>query len=89
MKQTTDMGAMQCPGNVQLRESYNLLSLKDVARLADEVMSRTKLNISDLVNPPLYSSFGSYARAKLASIIMTLIQPLLPAAPAPAQGREP
>jgi NAD(P)-dependent dehydrogenase (short-subunit alcohol dehydrogenase family) len=116
--------------------SANLLSLKDVARLADEVMKRTssldvlvnnaggmfrtktmsadnieatfalntvaafaltshlhgalahgrevhivtgclgrtKLNVADLVDPPSYSALGMYARAKLASIMMTLEQ---------------
>jgi NAD(P)-dependent dehydrogenase (short-subunit alcohol dehydrogenase family) len=45
-----------------------------VVNIATGFLSRTKLNVADLVNPPSYSSFGSYARAKLASIMMTLEQ---------------
>jgi NAD(P)-dependent dehydrogenase (short-subunit alcohol dehydrogenase family) len=45
-----------------------------VVNIATGFLGRTKLNVHDLVNPPSYSSFGSYARAKLASIMMTLEQ---------------
>jgi retinol dehydrogenase 12 len=45
-----------------------------VVNIATGFLSRTKLNVADLVNPPSYSSLGIYARAKLASIMMTLEQ---------------
>jgi NAD(P)-dependent dehydrogenase (short-subunit alcohol dehydrogenase family) len=45
-----------------------------VVNIATGFLGRTKLNVHDLVNPPSYSSFGSYARAKLASIMMTVEQ---------------
>ena len=45
-----------------------------VVNIATGFLGRTKLNVNDLVNPPSYSALGSYARAKLASIMMTLEQ---------------
>ena len=45
-----------------------------VVNIATGFLGRIKLNVPDLVNPPSYSSLGSYARAKLASIMMTLEQ---------------
>jgi NAD(P)-dependent dehydrogenase (short-subunit alcohol dehydrogenase family) len=45
-----------------------------VVNIATGFLSRTKLNVSDLVNPPSYSGFGKYAQAKLASIMMTVEQ---------------
>jgi NAD(P)-dependent dehydrogenase (short-subunit alcohol dehydrogenase family) len=45
-----------------------------VINIATGFLSRTKLNANELVNPHSYSSLGSYVRAKLASIMMTLEQ---------------
>jgi retinol dehydrogenase-12 len=45
-----------------------------VVNIATGFLGRTKLNVPDLINPPSYSALGSYARAKLASIMMTLEQ---------------
>jgi NAD(P)-dependent dehydrogenase (short-subunit alcohol dehydrogenase family) len=45
-----------------------------VVNIATGFLGRTKLNVHDLVNPPSYSALASYARAKLASIMMTLEQ---------------
>src|SRR5215216_6522239 len=45
-----------------------------VVNIATGFLSRTKLNVNDLVNPPSYSGFGRYAQAKLASIMMTVEQ---------------
>jgi retinol dehydrogenase 14 len=45
-----------------------------VVNIATGFLSRTKLNVPDLVNPPSHSGFGRYAQAKLASIMMTLEQ---------------
>ena len=45
-----------------------------VVNIATGFLGRTRLDVNDLVNPKSYSSFGSYARAKLASIMMTLEQ---------------
>jgi NAD(P)-dependent dehydrogenase (short-subunit alcohol dehydrogenase family) len=45
-----------------------------VVNIATGFLRRTKLNVADLVNPPSYSPLGIYARAKLASIMMTVEQ---------------
>lgn len=45
-----------------------------VVNIATGFLGRTKLNVNDLVNPKSYSSWSSYSRAKLASIMMTLEQ---------------
>jgi NAD(P)-dependent dehydrogenase (short-subunit alcohol dehydrogenase family) len=45
-----------------------------VVNIATGFLGRTRLNVDELVNPPSYSSFGSYSRAKLASIMLTLEQ---------------
>ena len=45
-----------------------------VVNIATGFLSRTKLNVNDLVNPPSYSGFSRYAQAKLASIMMTVEQ---------------
>jgi NAD(P)-dependent dehydrogenase (short-subunit alcohol dehydrogenase family) len=45
-----------------------------VVNIATGFLGRTKLNVDELVNPPSYSSFGSYSRAKLALIMLTLEQ---------------
>ncbi|HEU5102960.1 MAG TPA: SDR family NAD(P)-dependent oxidoreductase [Roseiflexaceae bacterium] len=45
-----------------------------VVNIATGFLSRTKLNVNDLVNPPSYSAFGRYAQAKLALILLTLEQ---------------
>jgi NAD(P)-dependent dehydrogenase (short-subunit alcohol dehydrogenase family) len=45
-----------------------------VVNIATGFLSRTKLNVNDLVNPPSYSALGRYAQAKLAFILLTLEQ---------------
>jgi NAD(P)-dependent dehydrogenase (short-subunit alcohol dehydrogenase family) len=45
-----------------------------VVNIATGFLSRTKLNVHELVNPPSYSGLGKYAQAKLASIMMTVEQ---------------
>jgi NAD(P)-dependent dehydrogenase (short-subunit alcohol dehydrogenase family) len=45
-----------------------------VVNIVTGFLGRTKLNVHDLVNPKSYAAFGSYARAKLASVMMTLEQ---------------
>ena len=45
-----------------------------VVNIATGFLGRTRLNVGELVNPPSYSSFGRYSRAKLASIMVTLEQ---------------
>jgi NAD(P)-dependent dehydrogenase (short-subunit alcohol dehydrogenase family) len=45
-----------------------------VVNIVTGFLGRTRLNVNDLVNPKSYSSLGSYSRAKLASIMMTLEQ---------------
>jgi retinol dehydrogenase-12 len=45
-----------------------------VVNIVTGFLSRTKLNVPDLVKPPSYSGLGRYAQAKLASIMMTLEQ---------------
>jgi NAD(P)-dependent dehydrogenase (short-subunit alcohol dehydrogenase family) len=45
-----------------------------VVNIATGFLSRTKLNVNDLVNPPSYSGLGRYAQAKLALILLTLEQ---------------
>jgi NAD(P)-dependent dehydrogenase (short-subunit alcohol dehydrogenase family) len=45
-----------------------------VVNIATGFLSRTKLNVDELVNPPSYSGLGRYAQAKLASIMMTVEQ---------------
>jgi NAD(P)-dependent dehydrogenase (short-subunit alcohol dehydrogenase family) len=45
-----------------------------VVNIATGFLSRTKLNVNELVNPPSYSGLGRYAQAKLASIMMTVEQ---------------
>jgi NAD(P)-dependent dehydrogenase (short-subunit alcohol dehydrogenase family) len=45
-----------------------------VVNVVTGFLERIQLNVEALVNPPSYSSFGRYAQAKLASIMMTLEQ---------------
>ena len=45
-----------------------------VVNIATGFLSRTKLRVNDLVNPPSYSGLGRYAQAKLALILLTLEQ---------------
>jgi NAD(P)-dependent dehydrogenase (short-subunit alcohol dehydrogenase family) len=45
-----------------------------VVNVATGFLGRTRLNVDELVNPQSYSRFGSYTRAKLASIMVTLEQ---------------
>ena len=45
-----------------------------VVNIATGFLSRTKLNVNDLVNPPSYSGLGRYAQVKLALILLTLEQ---------------
>jgi len=45
-----------------------------VVNIATGFLGRTRLDVDELVNPRSHSSFGSYARAKLASIMVTLEQ---------------
>jgi NAD(P)-dependent dehydrogenase (short-subunit alcohol dehydrogenase family) len=45
-----------------------------VVNIATGFLGRTRLNVDELVNPRSHSSFGSYSRAKLASIMVTLEQ---------------
>jgi NAD(P)-dependent dehydrogenase (short-subunit alcohol dehydrogenase family) len=45
-----------------------------VVNIATGFLSRTKLNVNDLVNPPAYSGLSRYAQAKLALILLTLEQ---------------
>jgi NAD(P)-dependent dehydrogenase (short-subunit alcohol dehydrogenase family) len=45
-----------------------------VVNIATGFLSRTKLHVNDLVNPPSYSGLGRYAQAKLALILLTLEQ---------------
>ena len=45
-----------------------------VVNIATGFLSRTKLNVNDLVNPPSYAALGRYAQAKLALILLTVEQ---------------
>lgn len=45
-----------------------------VVNIATGFLSRTRLDVSELVNPSSYSPWGSYARTKLASIMVTIEQ---------------
>jgi NAD(P)-dependent dehydrogenase (short-subunit alcohol dehydrogenase family) len=45
-----------------------------VVNIATGFLGRTRLNVDELIDPPSYSSFGSYSRAKLASIMLTMEQ---------------
>jgi NAD(P)-dependent dehydrogenase (short-subunit alcohol dehydrogenase family) len=45
-----------------------------VVNIVTGFLGRTRLNVDDLVNPPTHSPLGRYARAKLASIMMTVEQ---------------
>jgi NAD(P)-dependent dehydrogenase (short-subunit alcohol dehydrogenase family) len=45
-----------------------------VVNIVTGFLGRTKLPVNELVNPRSYSPLGLYARAKLASIMMTLEQ---------------
>ena len=42
-----------------------------VVNIATGFLGRTRLQVPALTNPPAYSAWGSYARAKLASIMLT------------------
>lgn len=55
---------------------YDLLARRHgrVVNIATGFLGRTKLDVNNLVNPQSYSSLGSYSRAKLASVMMTLEQ---------------
>ena len=43
-----------------------------VVNIATGFLGRTRLNVDELIDPPSYSSWGSYTRAKLASIMLTM-----------------
>lgn len=45
-----------------------------VVNIATGFLGRTRLNVDELADPPSYSSFGRYSRAKLALIMLTLEQ---------------
>jgi retinol dehydrogenase 12 len=45
-----------------------------VVNIATGFLGRTKLNVDELVDPPSYSTYGIYSRAKLALIMQTLEQ---------------
>jgi NAD(P)-dependent dehydrogenase (short-subunit alcohol dehydrogenase family) len=45
-----------------------------VVNIATGFLGRTRLNVDELIDPPSYTSFGSYSRAKLASIMLTMEQ---------------
>jgi NAD(P)-dependent dehydrogenase (short-subunit alcohol dehydrogenase family) len=45
-----------------------------VVNIATGFLGRTRLDVDELADPPSYSRFGTYSRAKLASIMLTLEQ---------------